>query len=289
MTCVGVLAGVAPNLAAAAPAPEAEPASSGSASAEAIFRRGQAKYETADYSGAIELWTEAYALVDPVPENASIKALLIYNLAQAHIKAYELDDDPIHLKQARQLLDSFKTNLGMLYDDQAQLDEERGKVDGRIAEIDAKIAEREQADAQSEPEPPPPVVEPPSTEPVDAPPNPNAGTPLIIAGGVVTGLGALAGVGAIVGGLIGSSANDISDLEPDDLQGREDRFASGQTGNTLLLSGSIGAGVLLPTGIALIVVGALRNKKAKRATAALPMLTPSFNRGGVGLSLSGRF
>src|SRR5690606_24326514 len=128
----------------------------------------QAKYETADYSGAIELWTEAYALVDPTPENASIKALLIYNLAQAHIKAYELDDDPIHLKQAQQLLDSFKANLDMLYDDQAQLDEERAKVDERLAEIAEKIAARERAEPEPEPEPPPPVVQPSDT-PSDRP------------------------------------------------------------------------------------------------------------------------
>ena len=102
---LALLAGAVP--ASAWAAPESEPSAAPSeADPEGIFRRGQAKYETADYNGAIELWTEAYALVDSTPENASIKALLIYNLAQAHSKAYEIDGDPIHLKQAQQLLRS---------------------------------------------------------------------------------------------------------------------------------------------------------------------------------------
>ena len=71
---------------------------------------------------------------------------------------------------------------------------------------------------------------------------------------------------------------------------REDRFASGRTGNAMQLAGSIGAGVLLPTGVALLVVGVLRNKQAKRSAAAtLPMLTPTFGRGSAGLSVTGRF
>jgi hypothetical protein len=266
-----------------------------SPSAESIFRRGQAKYETADYNGAIELWTEAYSLVDPTPENAAIKALLIYNLAQAHIKAYEIDDDAVHLKQAKQLLDSFAANLPMLYDDEAQLGEEQAKVDERLAEIDAKIADHDRAEAEAEtklepepePEPPAPIVEPASGE-TDRPVA--RGKPLIIAGGVLAGLGVLGGVAAIVGGVIGSGANDISDIDRDDLLAREDQFAVGQGGNSTLLVGSITAGVLVPTGVALIVVGVLRNKKAKHSgSAALPMLSPNFGPAGAGLSVSGRF
>lgn len=284
---LALLAGAVP--ASAWAAPESEPSAAPSeADPEGIFRRGQAKYETADYNGAIELWTEAYALVDSTPENASIKALLIYNLAQAHSKAYEIDGDPIHLKQAQQLLRSFEANLELLYDDAAQLQDERAKVQARLAEIDGEIAALEQAEPEPEPEPKPEPVPPPIQDQPE--PEPKSGTPLVIAGSVVTGVGALAGVGAIVGGLIASSSNDISDLERDDLQAREDRFASGRTGNAMLLAGSIGAGVLLPTGVALLVVGVLRNKQAKRSAAAtLPMLTPTFGRGSAGLSVTGRF
>jgi tetratricopeptide (TPR) repeat protein len=292
-----VLTSLAPSLAAGAPA---EGAAAPNENAEAIFRRGQAKYETADYNGAIELWTEAYALVDSTPENASIKALLIYNLAQAHVKAYELDEDPIHLKQAQQLLQSFRANLSLLYEDQAQLDEEVAKVDERLAEIDEILAAREdEPDEPDEPEPtpeepPPPVVEPPGEDPgVDT--TGRSGTPLLAAGGAALGLGAAFGVVGLVGALMGSSANDISELDPLDLEGRAQHFNKGRTGNTLLIVGAVGAGILIPTGVALLVVGAKRNKAHKRANAAArfdPHLGASWGGAwgqGGGLTLSGRF
>ncbi|KIG13076.1 hypothetical protein DB30_00541 [Enhygromyxa salina] len=255
--------------------------------AETIFRQGQAKYETADYAGAIELWTAAYALVGSSTENASIKALLIYNLAQAHLKAFDLDKDKIHLKQALQLLQSFRSNLSLLHEDQEQLATETTKVEARIAEIEGMLADLERP--ASEPTPvPAPTVEP-AQDGGEADEDLRSGTPLIAAGGTVAGLGALLGVVGIVGGLMASNANDISDLAPDDLSGREDRFASGRAGNTMLIVGSVGAGVLVPTGLALVVVGVLRNKKIDRRSAALPRFVPSVSPSGGGLAISGRF
>ncbi|WP_106092208.1 hypothetical protein [Enhygromyxa salina] len=301
---IGLIAlSVAPQPAAAtdsAPAedqagPDEAPVDPNLAKAEALFREGQAKYETADYAGAVDLWTSAYALVDSSTENASIKALLIYNLAQAHLKAFDLNKDKIHLKQALQLLQSFQSNLSLLYDDQALLDAESSKVAGRIDEVEGLLAELEDSEREPAADPdeaPAATVEPAQDQsPADA--NTRSGTPLIAAGGTVIGLGALFGVAGIVGGLMASNANDISDLEPDDLAGREDRFASGRAGNTMLIVGSVGAGVLVPTGIALIVVGALRNKKNDdRRAAALPRLVPSVGGvwgGGGGVTISGRF
>ncbi|PRP95545.1 hypothetical protein ENSA5_38280 [Enhygromyxa salina] len=270
-----VAASLVPSLASAAQAED--PAAP---EAEAMFRRGQAKYETADYNGAIELWTEAYALVDPSPENASIKALLMYNLAQAHIRAYELDQNAIHLKQAQQLLESFRSNLKVLYDNPTQLKEESAKADMRLAEVEAMLAELEAKD-EAKDEEPPAVEPPPVVEPRDDPPlvddGERSGKPLIIAGGAVTGLGAALGVVGIVGGVMATGANDISDLEPTDLDARDQRFATGRTGNALALVGAIGAGVLLTTGIALIVSGVKRNKQHRRGAAALRHLGPGLS------------
>jgi tetratricopeptide (TPR) repeat protein len=291
------LAGPALAAPAQAEAPDAD-------QAEAMFRRGQAKYETADYNGAIELWTEAYALVDSSTENASIKALLIYNLAQAHLKAFELDKDQIHLKQALQLLQSFRSNLTLIHEDPTEIDEETRKVEERIKEVEGMLAELERAEAREDPDPAP--TEAPIEAPIavvepaqDAEPkgqDARSGTPLIAAGGTIVGLGALFGVTGIVGGLLASSANDISDLERDDLIGREDQFATGRAGNAMLIVGSVGAGVLVPTGVALLVVGVLRNKQLDRHRAALPRSTPRVGPsfGGVwgmggGLTLSGEF
>lgn len=283
--CLSVAAtSLSPTLVVAAPA---EDAGSATAEAEAIFRRGQAKYETADYNGAIELWTEAYALVDSTPQNASIKALLIFNLAQAHTKAYELDEDPIHLKQAKRLLSSYRDNLELLYEDREALEAEYERVDEEIAEIDAKLAKLEEPEPAPRPEPPPPQVEAPVD---DQPPVPGkSGTPLIAAGGALVGLGVAAGVVGIVGGVLGSGANDISDLDPDDLVAREDRFARGRSANVLLVVGAVGAGLLLPTGAALIGVGVKRNKRLDTAKLRLsPSFAGSWGAGG-GLSLTGQF
>lgn len=295
-TCVTlVLASFAPTftptLALAAPAEGSD------GDAESIFRRGQAKYETADYNGAIELWTDAYALVDSTPENASIKALLIYNLAQAHVKAYELDEDAIHLKQAQQLLQSFRANLELLYEDEAQLAEETAKVDQNLAEIDEMMAAREaektkaEDTPEAEPEHEPEVGSPTDPGPTDEGPS-GEGKPFLIAGGVALGLGAAFGAVAITGAVMGSGANDISDLAPDQLIEREDRFSTGRTGNALLIVGSVGAGVLVSTGIALLVVGIKRNK-SRSNTARLrniPQLGATFGWGqGGGVTLSGRF
>lgn len=291
-TCVSlVCASFGPSVALAS-APE----SSANAEAETMFRRGQAKYETADYNGAIELWTEAYSLVDSTPETASIKALLLYNLAQAHVKAYELDEDVVHLKQAQQLLQSFRNNLELLYEDKAQLDDETKKVDERLAEIEQMLAAAKPApepEDQEEPrpdEPPPPEIEPEPEGPTDTRP----GKPLIITGGVLLGLGVGAGVVAIAGAVLGSGANDIADLDPSDVDAREQRFATGRTGNTLAIVGAVGAGVLLPIGAALIGVGAKRNGKAKPGTAFLHNTRLGANFGGAwgngaGLTISGRF
>ena len=281
---------VVPAVAWAAPA-----ASSPNAEAEAMFRKGQAKYETADYNGAIDLWTEAYALVDSTPETASIKALLLYNLAQAHVKAYELDEDDIHLKQAQQLLQSFRNNLSLLYEDKAQLDEETKKVDERLAEIEKMLADAKPPEDEPEDEPPPPHVEP------DPEPKPQAdegrkqrtGKSIMIEGGAFLGAGVVFGAIAIVGAVMGSGANDISDLADDDFAGREKRFATGRTGNILLIVGSVGAGVTIPIGAALIGVGAKKRKAEQKPGTALLQRTRIganfFGGNGGGLTISGQF
>jgi tetratricopeptide (TPR) repeat protein len=289
-TCVSL--GVAPMVPSVAWAGPAE--SSGNAEAETMFRKGQAKYETADYNGAIELWTEAYALVDSTPENASIKALLLYNLAQAHVKAYELDEDDIHLKQAQQLLTSFRSNLSLLYEDAAQLEDETTKVDERLAEIEQMLADSKPAEVEPPPpdEPPPPTAdpEPQPDDPDDKRRKPRTGKSLMIEGGIFLGGGAVFGALAIVGAAMGAGANDISDLDPDDLEARESRFDTGRTGNILLIVGSVGAGLMLPIGAALIGVGAKKHEQDKRATALRlgPNFGGTWGTGG-GLTISGRF
>lgn len=257
--------------------------------AESIFRNGQTQYETANYVAAIELWTEAYGLVESTPENAAIKALLIFNLAQAHVKAFELDDDAIHLKMARSLLDSYRTSLDLLYEEGLARADEQAKVDEKLAEIANKLDEVEAA--KPEPEPKPEPVHQPRVDAPPPPTRPNPGNPLLFAGVGVTVLGVVAGgLAMTLGGVMANNANDISDLDPLDLTSREEQFARGFRGNALLTTGAVVAGVLIPTGIALIVAGSRRNAEARRsAQARVPVLAPGFGSGQAGLVLSGRF
>jgi hypothetical protein len=285
LTSASLLLGLPVEVLAAPPTePAADPPKSDTEQAEAIFRRGQTKYETADYVGAIELWTEAYGLVESTPENAAIKALLIFNLAQAHVKAFELDDDAIHLKQARSLLDSYRSSLEMLYDDESARAEELAKVDEKLAEIAKKLEEVEAGEPEPEPEPKP---EPKPEVDVPPPSRPNPGNPLMFAGVAVTVLGvATGGIAMTLGGVMGKRANDLGELDPLDLDAREQQFARGQRGNSLLITGAVLAGVLIPTGIALIAVGTRRNAEAnQRRTSLAPALGP----GRAGLVLRGRF
>ncbi|MCA9718720.1 MAG: hypothetical protein KC468_28890, partial [Myxococcales bacterium] len=103
------------------------------------------------------------------------------------------------------------------------------------------------------------------------------GAGLIVVGG--------AGLGLMAGGLvIGSQANDISELGPLDLQEREDQFARGRTGNALAIAGGVVGGVFLATGVALLVVGKQKQQRSARAA-----LTPALGPGFAGLQLTGRF
>jgi hypothetical protein len=115
------------------------------------------------------------------------------------------------------------------------------------------------------------------------------GKALVITGGTLTGLGLVTGSLAIVGAFQAANAEDISSLDPEDLSGREDQFIGGSAANTLIIVGSVAAGVLVTTGIALVVTGVRRNKNAARRSAVQTRVVPSFGSGGGGLAVVGQF
>jgi tetratricopeptide (TPR) repeat protein len=264
----------------AEPAEEAAPAQSDAlAEAEALYKKGRTSFETANYLEAIDLWTEAYGIVDDVPENAAIKAALIYNIAAAQEKAYDIDADIRHLRQAAVLMERYATNVPVLYGDGPEGTGELEKVQARLAEVRSRIAEAEAAQPEPEADPEPDPGAEPDPEPQPEP-DPKA-KPFIIAGAVTAGLG-VAGLGLMAGGLaMGSSANDV---DPDQsIDDRRSQFDRGRTGNTLAYVGGIAGGALLVTGAVLIGLGL---KKRSGGTMAV---TPWGGRGSAGLSLGGRF
>ncbi|MCA9711452.1 MAG: hypothetical protein KDK70_36780 [Myxococcales bacterium] len=294
-TFLGALALVIPRptVARAAPSPDS---GGGPATAEApasaeplddaqrLYNLGRAKFETADYAAAIELWTEAYAIVPDTADGNQVKVLLIFNIATAREKAFDVDRDPAQLRQAKILLGNFEASIDAIYVEGDEAEAERHKVQQRIAEIDARLAayEQEQRDGAGDDhddhddqgEPPPPA----STEPT------SSGRGLIIGGAVAAGLG-VGGLALMAAGLgMGAKANDISDLAPDDIDGRRDRFDRGRTGNALALAGGIAGGVLVVTGAVLLGLGVRKRQRGGR-TALVPTIVPQ----GSGLALRGRF
>lgn len=275
-----------PTVAAAQPAapdgagaPEAAPEDAGALQdAEALYKRGRTSFETANYLEAIDLWEEAYGLVQDVPENAAIKAALIYNIAAAQEKAYDIDTDITHLRQAAVLMETYARSVPALYGDEDEAALELEKIETRLAELRQRIEEAEaaapQTDPDPDPDPGPQVIEPTFT------PDPRA-KPLIIAGAVTAGLGVV-GLGLMAGGLaMGSSANDLG--EDVSLEDRRDQFDRGRTGNTLAYVGGAAGGVLLVTGAVLLGIGL-----KKRSTGTMAV-APWGGRRTAGLSVGGRF
>ncbi|MEM6290814.1 MAG: hypothetical protein AAGA54_06095 [Myxococcota bacterium] len=280
--CCAVSVGL-PAAAYAQPADGASSADDPLAAAETLYNKGRASFETADYLKAIDLWTEAYGLVDDTPENAAIKAALIYNIASAQEKAYDIDTDVAHLRQAAVLLETYARSVPAMYGEGPEADAEMEKVQTRLDELQARIEEAEAKAAEAQPKDEPDVVPPPVVEPEPARETDPTARPLIISGAVVAGLG-LAGLGVMAAGLaMGNAANDVSDLDPNEPSERRDQFARGRTGNTLALAGGVAGGVLIASGAVLIGLG------VKRKNTGSVALAPYGGRGQAGLSLSGRF
>ncbi len=251
------------------------------ADAKELYARGEAKFETADYSAAVQEWTEAYATLPDTDEGAQIKVLLIYNIATARERAFDVSQDPAELRQAKILLRNFDDSIASLYGEGEEAEAERARVREKIAAIDEQLAALEQPDvADDPPEPAPtpaPVIDTSDTEP-----SPGA-RGLVVGGAVALSLGA-ASLGVMAAGLgLGSRANDLTGLAPDDIDGRRTQFDRGRTGNTLAIVGGVGAGVLVVTGTVLLGLGLSRQHSPSVA------LVPSVGPQGSGLALRGRF
>ncbi len=130
-----------PATASAGPAAPASPGAADEAALEearAMFERGRAKYDTFDYGGAIDLWQQAYA---KVPQSqAGVRNAMVYNIALAQEKAFDLDHDVAHLRQAVLLLESWLASYKAMFKKTPETTAEAEKAQARIAELKARIA-----------------------------------------------------------------------------------------------------------------------------------------------------
>jgi hypothetical protein len=260
-----------------------DPDAAAVAEASAHFEEGKTRYETSDYVGAVEAFTQAYQAagrVDDEGKRDNALSALLYNLASAHVKARNVDGDDRHLRQAQELL---QRAIDSGFDGAGACRKLLDEVEAELAAVDE--AEAEPAALEAEAEPAAHDTDLQSSAPQDIPTAPDdghdPGRPLVITGGVITGLG----VGSL--GLMGAGLGLASSAEADFAAGptrddRDDALAKGKRSNAMVIAGGVAGGVLIATGVALIIVG---KRRSSSKLAVAPTATPTV----AGLSLRGRF
>lgn len=253
-----------------------------------IYASGKVKYETKNYDGAIEDWTNALGMLPNTQENREIRNDLVYNIATAQEKAYDIDKDVAHLRTARALLVDFLEAYKALYRPDEQTVAEFKRVNERIAALDAKIAEAE----KNGPVPAAPVAE---KRRLDVEVNTvlrndpvlwkqyKSGRSMIIGGSIALAAGGVLLLGA---GVV-QSQNDTSGGN-DPTAG--ERRANRNVAVSLLVVGLVAAA----GGAALLGVGVPKKRKAKEAAVQRVVFAPTWGttpEGGrfVGLGASARF
>jgi tetratricopeptide (TPR) repeat protein len=304
LTPLPAAAAAAPVVAAIGVARTSQPDADGTdplTESKGLYQDGKSKYDLFDYDGAIDAWSKAYAVVPESEDARPIRNALVFNLAVAQRKAFDLDGDVTRLKKAKLLIERYLKEYQQLYGIDPNTAEETAESRAKLAEIEALLAERE---AKPEPVPPPgpttepePTPEPGPTAPVVDEAAVKKARTLLIAGGVVAGLGLV--TGAVVGGLgaaQGQAAEDEIIDNPLQLgTTRATRIADGRNANTLAIAGAAAGGALLVVGVIVLGVGAAKLKRAKAGDAQArklhlaPVATAHAGGSYGGLSFGGRF
>ncbi len=250
-----------------------------------IYSSGKVKYETKNYNGAIDDWTNALGMLPESQENREIRNDLVYNIATAQEKAYDIDRDVAHLRTARALLVDFLEAYKSMYRPDEQTVAEFKRVNDRIALLDARIAEAEQAG--------PAVPVQPKTEKrrLDLEVKHILQTDPELSRQYKSGRGMVIG-GAIslsIGGVFLLGAGAVSGLNDADTVSSR-RRANRNLAIALAVVGLAGAAA----GATLLGIGIPKRRRAKEAAVQRVVVSPTFapEAGGgrfVGLGASARF
>ncbi|GEM_PF-6055562 len=134
--------------------------------AEELYLEGSALYTAADYVGAIRAFTDALKVVTREGGlSPSVRGGLIFNLAQAHIRAHGIDRDLSHLRQARDL---YKRLLDEA-DEIGYTAEDQQRTQMLLDEIEGKLAETATPKTPAAQPPTPAVARPAHIEPGKSP------------------------------------------------------------------------------------------------------------------------
>ncbi|MBK8715081.1 MAG: hypothetical protein IPN32_10065 [Deltaproteobacteria bacterium] len=243
----------------------------------AHFRRGLAAYEAGDYGEAVTHWTQAHALMATEPELNAARHVLELDLGQAHVRAFERDGDRTHLATARPLLEGFVAWVDRPQHALTTAErDDRARAISMLARIDIEGAAVIPAPTPTAPD----ARAKPRTARTDAPAldRRQAGR-MMIAGGVVLGLGVAAAIGVVA--LMPRARRIESDYElaseasggsvpgADEMAHLEDLGQRGRAVNRGVLGLATVAAVGVLVGVPLLAVGgAARRRNARLAPTA---------------------
>jgi hypothetical protein len=241
---------------------------------EAGFKDGQAKFDAGQFLEAARTWIAAANNLGEKLSNRDNRVAVYEYVADAFTSGLQGVEQPEALREAALALDAYCEGFTRAYGTETPIS---AKITGARDDFKARLAKAEAAQAAAPvegPEPGPVVAEPP---PVRDESGAKPWKGLVIAGGVLTGLGAVTGVVAagygaqgkkLEGQYLDADCRTMSSTECSDLK------TSGETSNTKALRSAISAAPLLVVGVALLVVGLKRRSSAR--TAVAPALAPGF-------------
>lgn len=266
--------------AAAAPCPVARDEDALSAARE-LFDAGVGYYEGGEYDEAIHAWYEALSLVRRTSQNRKVRAELIYNVARAEEKAFDIDHDIRRLRRAKRALERFTEEVAAVYP-RDEVARERAAAGERIAAIERKI-EKAEAEARRREQARIEAMRP-KFDPVLDRKVARRNRGMMATGGAlfVLGAGALGMMGA--GLAIGRAAEaDLGELPAGaDLEKRRAVLSRGDLGNRLAIAGAVTGGVLVVVGLPLLIAGGVFEKERKAYKASF-VAVPHAGPGGIGL------
>jgi hypothetical protein len=260
--------------------------------AKRLFDEGTARYDAADFAGAIEVFTLALSeLRKQGVADFRIRGLLLFNIGRTHMRAYGIDEEVEHLRQAKSIFTSFIDEAEGHPDevDAADIDEAKA----RLVELEELLAATNEPASEGKPKPkrdrPEPKGDPKKLRAMGI--GLTAGGVALLGGGIgmmVWGAGFGAAAEREVAGLddLGLPADSPAFAEGDAFIAAERRKGAVWQGVGGFAIG-VGVGVLSFGIRQLITAKRIEKRSTSKSTAMVP--TAGFGRDGAWLGVAGRF
>lgn len=252
-----------------------------------LYYEGSTLYSAADYAGAIEKFTRALHVATVNKTDPTIRGALLMNLATAHVRSYDIDEDTAHLHKAVHIYRRYLKEAPML----GYPDKDVAEARERKAELEAQLEALKRDKAPAPVAAPDPAQEPaPAAAPADTPADTPAGNKarglalVGVGGGVLAGGIAMLAVGAVFKPRAQKQVDKFND-PPE----QEQSFVDDEARKGVIWMASGGAAAAVGLGVLIGgIVDLARAKKASGKTAGLHV-SPWMGRSTSGLVLSGRF